>query len=335
MNPSPSHPDEGASAHEVGASEQRLRLDRFLRQVRPDLSRRAIERLLRTGAVRVEGVARGRDYFVKRGERVEVRDGARTVTSAAASTEEMIGAPRLILRTAQILIVAKPPGMTTNPAVQGERSLLDWARAAVAQATTATPATTMPGPSTGAAATHPPGILHRLDRDASGLVLFSLSPEGHRLVVAALRRHSVERAYLVLVGGRPRPAAGTIEVPLARSASGRVIAREDGMPASTRYRTLASQREAALLEVRPQTGRMHQIRAHLAAIGHPVAGDPLYGDPHATLDAPRLWLHAARLHFPLPLTRRLGLPREVACPLWEDLAAHLARLGIALPDEMR
>jgi 23S rRNA-/tRNA-specific pseudouridylate synthase len=358
MDSSPFHSDEGASAHEVGASEQRLRLDRFLREVRPDLSRRAIERLLRTGAVRVEGVPRGRDYFVKRGERIEVRADARAAAGAAGAIDvrrnERIGsgdgtscverespdggAPRLILRTPQILIVAKPPGMTTNPAVRGERSLLDWARAAVAGSTTlstatAAIATAEPVPGTGAAAAHPPGILHRLDRDASGLVLFSLAPEGHRLAVAAMRRHRVERSYLVLVSGRPLPAAGAIEIPLARNASGKVIAREDGTPAITRYRTLATQREATLLEARPQTGRMHQIRAHLAAIGYPVAGDPLYGDPRATLDAPRLWLHAVRLQFPLPLARRLGLPREVECPLWEDLAAHLGRLGMALPDE--
>jgi 23S rRNA pseudouridine1911/1915/1917 synthase len=324
MDSSPSQPDEGASAHEVGASEQRLRLDRFLRTVRPDLSRRGIDRLLRTGAVKVDGVPRGPDYFVKRGERIEVRNDARTAASTVgamdAPRDALVtpgsGAPRLILRTAQILIVAKPPGMTTNPAVRGECSLLDWARAATAEA-----------------ATHPPGVLHRLDRDASGLVLFSLAPEGHRLIVAAMRRHSVERSYLVLVGGRPRPATNAIEIPLARNASGRVVAQEDGGPSVTRYRTLASQRDATLLEVRPLTGRMHQIRVHLAAIGHPVAGDPLYGDPHAKLGVPRLWLHAARLRFPLPLARRLGLPHEVACPLWADLAAHLARLGMALPDE--
>jgi RluA family pseudouridine synthase len=344
MDPTPSHPDEGTRAHVVGASEQRLRLDRFLRQVRPDLSRGAIDRLLRTGAVLVEGVPRGRDYFVRRGERIEVRGETRTAASAAAASAEAAsalprdermrpgdgaprierwragtGAPHLILRTPHVLVAAKPPGMTTNPAVRGEDSLLDWARAAVGEAT-------------GAGATHPPGVLHRLDRDASGLVLFSLAPEGHRLVVAAMRRHRVERSYFVLVSGRPRPAAGEIEIALARNASGRVVAREDGSPALTRYRTLATHRDATLLEAQPQTGRMHQIRVHFAAIGHPVAGDPLYGDPRATLDAPRLWLHAARLQFQFPLARRLGLPREVACPLWEDLAGHLARLGMALPD---
>jgi RluA family pseudouridine synthase len=324
MEPDASHPPAQASIHRVGPDDHRLRLDRFLHKVRPDLSRRTVDRLLHMGAVLVDGAPCGHGRFVKRGERVEIRLAAahpagdrvtppiRADQAPAASTGSETPAlePREMLRTPEILIVAKPPGMTTNPALRGERSLLDWARDVVGESA------------------HPPGVLHRLDRDASGLVAFSLTPEAHRLVVAALGRHRIQRRYLVLVAGHPQPASGTIALPLARTTSGRIVARDDGERAVTRYRVLAERARVALLDVRPLTGRTHQIRAHLSAIGHPVVGDPLYGDPRTALGAPRLWLHAAQLRFPARLAARLRLPPVVVCPLWADLAAHLNMLGL-------
>ncbi|MDM7914847.1 MAG: RluA family pseudouridine synthase, partial [Candidatus Eisenbacteria bacterium] len=179
----------------------------------------------------------------------------------------------------------------------------------------------------------PPGIVHRLDRDTSGLLLLSLTPEAHRLLTQAFRDRSIRKRYLALVAGRIRPRQGTIDRPLARVPSGRmrVTASGSGMRAVTRYRTLASTAEASLLEVEPQTGRTHQIRVHLASIGHPVAGDPLYGEARTALGAPRLWLHASRIELPPALALALEAPAAIDCPLWEDLRAHLASLGIRSP----
>jgi 23S rRNA-/tRNA-specific pseudouridylate synthase len=347
---------EDDGVHAVSAAEHRLRLDRLLRRIRADLPHREIEKLLRAGAVRVNGVARDHRHFVKRGDRVEVRAplalaglraaggegelhtapagsaAGRGPASEPRSLEGAAGdlpegapppviesacAPRLLLQTADLCIVAKPPGMSTNPAVRDQTSLLDWLRR-------------LPG----LPDAHPPGVLHRLDRDASGAVLFSLAPEAHRVFLRAFRSHGLGRSYLALVAGRPSRRTGTIDLALERNPRGRMVPRPGGLPARTRYRTLAATVAAALLRVEPQTGRMHQIRAHLAALGHPVAGDTLYGHPHQQLGAPRLWLHAERILFPAALAARFRIPATVVCPLWPDLAGHLEALPIELPDSL-
>jgi RluA family pseudouridine synthase len=173
-----------------------------------------------------------------------------------------------------------------------------------------------------------PGIVHRLDRDTSGLVLFSLSPEAHRCLEEAFRQQSIQKRYLALISGKVSPRRGTIDRPLSSDRSGRMHADPHGSTARTDYRTLSANRTASLLELRPRTGRTHQIRAHLASVGRPIAADPIYGDPRRTLGAPRLWLHAAALELPPALATQIGLPARIDCPLWEDLASHLSQLGI-------
>jgi len=294
------------SAHVVDADAHRLRLDRFLATVRPDLGRHAIDRLLRTGAVRVNGRPHDAHYFVKRGDRIEVRAGG----EAAARAE----APRVLLATPQIAAVAKPPGWTTNPVGGAGPDLLAWLAEARARK-----------------AAHPPGVLHRLDREASGLVLFSLTPEAHRRVMRALRERRLEKVYLALVAGHVAEPTFAIDLALARDRSGRMRPSHGGLTALTECRVAHAGRGASLLEVRPVTGRTHQIRAHLAAIGHPVLGDPLYGAPAHAADVPRLWLHAWRLTLPGRLAEALRAPATLECPLWEDLAAHLARRKLAVP----
>jgi 23S rRNA pseudouridine1911/1915/1917 synthase len=316
-------PEVTPSRHVVGDDTHRLRLDRYLAAVRPDLGRHRIDRLLRTGAVRVNGRPQDAHHFVKRGERVEVRPGggpapAATATVAGAET------PWVIVATPQIAAVAKPPGWTTNPVGGAGPDLLAWLSDEVARRAAA-------GGAARARPAHPPGVLHRLDREASGLVLFSLTPEAHRRVVRAFRERRLEKTYLALVAGRVEPTEFSIEKPLARDRSGRMRPARDGLEAVTECRVLHAGRGASLLEVRPVTGRTHQIRAHLAAIDHPVLGDPLYGAPAHAADVPRLWLHAWRIRFPLRLAAALGVPQEIECGLWPDLARHLAQRGMVTP----
>jgi 23S rRNA pseudouridine1911/1915/1917 synthase len=168
------------------------------------------------------------------------------------------------------------------------------------------------------------GIVHRLDRDTSGLLLVSRSEEVHRLLQAALAERRIEREYLALVQGRPPARSGTIEAPIGRDprvrtrmAVGGAHARE----ARTHFTLERALGDTSLLRVRLDTGRTHQIRVHLQAIGHPVCGDPEYGTP-GSLGLERQFLHAARIAFDHPLT---GERVEVTSPLPADLQSALAR----------
>lgn len=170
------------------------------------------------------------------------------------------------------------------------------------------------------------GIVHRLDRDTSGLLLVALDGEAWSALRRAVSRHEVERVYLALVHGLPQAASGTIDAPLGRSARSRGVVRVDagGRLARTHYRVRERWPAArlALLQVVLETGRTHQIRVHLASIGHPVVSDPAYGRGDRL--APRIFLHATRLAFDHPIT---GARIEVASPLPPDLAAVIAGLG--------
>jgi 23S rRNA pseudouridine1911/1915/1917 synthase len=176
-----------------------------------------------------------------------------------------------------------------------------------------------------------PGIVHRLDRGTSGLLAVARSPAGYEGLVAQLGARSVERAYLALVFGRPDPPVGVVDAPIGRSrrAPTRMTVASDGRPARTAYEVVeALPAGVALVRCRLETGRTHQIRVHLLAIGHPVVGDDIYGDgrrapaPLGSLD--RLFLHATRLGFDHPVT---GEHLVFDSPLPADLAGPLAALG--------
>ncbi len=168
------------------------------------------------------------------------------------------------------------------------------------------------------------GIVHRLDRDTSGLMVVARSDEAHRRLQAALADRRIEREYLALVEGRPPARAGTIEAPIGRDPRVRTrmsvggVGQREARTHFTLERALAG---TSLLRLRLETGRTHQIRVHLQAIGHPVCGDPEYGTPGA-LGLQRQFLHATRLAFEHPLT---GERVEVASPLPPDLQSALAR----------
>ncbi len=168
------------------------------------------------------------------------------------------------------------------------------------------------------------GIVHRLDRDTSGLLVVARSEQAHAKLQRALQDREIEREYLALVIGRPPARSGTIEAPIGRDphvrtrmAVGGARARE----ARTHFELDRALAEHSLLRLKLETGRTHQIRVHLQAIGHPVAGDPEYGGRGA-LGLQRQFLHAARLAFAHPIT---GVPIDVSSPLPDDLREALAR----------
>jgi 23S rRNA pseudouridine1911/1915/1917 synthase len=168
------------------------------------------------------------------------------------------------------------------------------------------------------------GIVHRLDRDTSGLLVVSRSEEVHRRLQRALSERRIEREYLALVQGRPPARSGTIEAPIGRDPRVRTRMAVGGnfpRQARTHFTLERALPDTSLLRLRLETGRTHQIRVHLQAIGHPVCGDPEYGTP-GMLGLERQFLHATRISFVHPIT---GEPVEVISPLPADLQSALAR----------
>jgi len=206
-----------------------------------------------------------------------------------------------------LLVVDKGPGLVVHPARGHARDTLAQLLA-------------------GSAAGGDPeraGIVHRLDRDTSGLLIVARSEEAHRRLQRALARRQIEREYLALVQGRPPARSGTIDAPIGRDPRVRTRMAVGGArarPARTHFTLERALPDTTLLRLRLETGRTHQIRVHLRAIGHPVCGDPEYGAA-GILGLERQFLHATRLTFDHPLTgRRL----QVSSPLPEDLERALA-----------
>jgi 23S rRNA pseudouridine1911/1915/1917 synthase len=170
------------------------------------------------------------------------------------------------------------------------------------------------------------GIVHRLDRDTSGLLVVAKTEEVHRALKSLLAARALTREYLALVDGHPSARTGTIDAPIGRDRRDRLrmsIDTDRPRAARTHFEVERLFPEASLLRVRLETGRTHQIRVHLASIGRPVAGDPVYGTA-GTYGLERQFLHSHRLSFPHPITRTLI---DVVSPLPSDLAAALRRAG--------
>ncbi len=219
------------------------------------------------------------------------------------------GSPlEIVYEDEHLLVVDKPAGLVVHPARGHREGTLSQLLAGVAAGGEPERA----------------GIVHRLDRETSGLLVVARSEEAHRLLQRAIGERRVEREYLALVEGRPPARSGTIEAPIGRDPRVRTRKAVGGdfpREARTRFELERALPEYSLLRVRLDTGRTHQIRVHLQAIGHPVAGDPEYGTA-GMLGLERQFLHAARLAFEHPFT---GAPLELRSPLPADLAAALQR----------
>lgn len=264
-----------------------------------------MERLLAAGTVRVDGKTRSKSYRLAVGELVEVDVSSLEPEPLAAEEIELA----IVHEDEHLLVVDKPAGLVVHPTRGQTRGTL--VHGLLGRGLAGGPADR-------------PGIVHRLDRDTSGLLVVTRSQEAHRRMQALVRRRALEREYLALVRGRPRSRTGTIEAPVGRDRSDPTRHSLDTptpRDAVTHFEVERLLDEHALLRVRLETGRTHQIRVHLKAVGLPVSGDPVYG-ARGDLGLTRQFLHAARLAFDHPFT---GARVDVSSPLPPDLAEALAR----------
>lgn len=283
---------------------------------RTGATRTLVQRALRGGDVTVGGREVRPSHRLETGELVAGDLPEPVLTPPAA--EEIPLAVRY--SDDRVLVVSKPPGLVVHPARGHEAGTLVNALLGLG------------GPLAGRGSTRP-GIVHRLDKGTSGLLLVARDDGAQAALVAALRARRVERRYLTLVRGRPSPPSGTIDAPVGRHPVRRrlmaVVA--EGRPAVTHYRVLEANEEASLLDVVLETGRTHQIRVHLGHLGHPVMGDATYGgrsELSMRLSLDRPFLHAWRLAFPHPDD---GRTVEVTDELAPDLAAACVLAGFEVP----
>lgn len=281
------------------------RLDRFLASL-PDVGSRGVaERLLETGGVLVDGRELGKSHRLTGGEQVEFERPERGTAELAPEAMDL----RIAYEDEHLVVVDKPAGLVVHPA---------------------------PGHATGTlvhgllaheisgGSAERPGIVHRLDRDTSGLMVVARTEEAHRRLQQLVRRHALERGYLALVVGRPRSRRGRIEAPIGRDRRDPMrhsLDTDTPRDAVTHFELVELLPRHALLQIRLETGRTHQIRVHLAAVDLPVAGDRVYGRPRE-LGLERQFLHAARLAFPHPFRDETVVTES---PLPPDLVAALER----------
>ena len=279
------------------------RLDVFLAEHVGSRSHAA--RLIADAQVSVDGRARPKRHVLEGGEAITIAlpEPPAAVLSPKASTASF----RVAYEDAALLVVDKPAGVVVHPGrgnwegTLAQALDLDLERG---------------------------GVVHRLDKETSGLLVIAKTEEVQRALQAAIRAREVHREYLTLVVGRPESRSGTIDAPLGRDRHNRLIQSLDTdtpREARTHFEIVEALPAATLLRVRLETGRTHQIRVHMQAIGHPVCGDPTYGGA-ARYGLTRQFLHAARLAFTHPVS---GAPVDVSSPLPEDLAhaLELARSG--------
>jgi len=281
------------------------RLDRALAE-RSEIGTRSLaERLLREGAVTVDGAARPKSHRLDHGSVVEV-----ALPDAAGGLEPEAVTVRIVYEDEHLVAVDKPAGVTVHPGAGASSGTL------AAQLLTLG--------ASGGDDPERPGIVHRLDRDTSGLLVAARSQEAFTALQAAIRARAVERRYLALVRGRPRSRSGRIDAPIGRDRrdpTRRSLDTDEPRDAVTWFETRELLVGHSLLDVRLETGRTHQIRVHLAAIDLPVAGDRLYG-VKGDLGLERQFLHAHRLRLAHPVT---GADLDLESPLAADLEIALTR----------
>ena len=272
------------------------RLDRALAEVLPDLSRERLKALIAAGQVTLNGrewrdsakkAATGQVFSVAIPPPTPLHNEAQDIPLVVAYEDD------------DLIVVDKPAGLVVHPAAGNfDGTLVNALLHHCA------------GNLSGIGGVARPGIVHRIDKDTSGLMVAAKTDRAHEGLARQFHDHSIDRRYRAIVGGRPRPAEGKVDAPLARSATNRkkIAIVQGGKRAVTHYRTMELLRDAALVECRLETGRTHQVRVHMASIGHALLGDPIYGRTKGaqkalleTLGFHRQALHAAHLGFIHPV----------------------------------
>jgi 23S rRNA pseudouridine1911/1915/1917 synthase len=296
----------GIEKLQLSPSASGIRVDIYLTRVLPQFSRGYLQKLIAQGYVVVN------EQRAKASQRLH--DGDKVTIELPSLPAGPLAQPipvSIVYEDNDILVIDKPAGLTTHPAPgHPDRTLVNALLAHSSQlAMSGDPMR--------------PGIVHRLDRDTSGLMVIARNDTARQHLVAQFKSRTAAKRYLVLVKGRLTPEQGIIEAPIGRDPRNRrkMAIVETGKEASTRYQVREYIGDCTLVEVTPVTGRTHQIRVHLSAIGYPVVGDPTYGVKCTCIG--RQFVHAFRLGFHLPST---GQYREFTSPLPADLERALQHL---------
>lgn len=271
--------------------EEGMRLDKWLASSFTDTSRETWKGRIKEGKVQVNGMKASPSRVLVQGDQVSFQ-----LLEEESPVHEAFPLPlKVLFEDEWLVIVDKPAGLVVHPAHGHPSGTLVNAILA-----------SYPGLSD-LAGKDRPGIVHRLDKDTSGIILIARNNESHKRLADLFRKGEIDRFYQAIVRGRPGSPRGLIDLPIGRGDvyRKRMEVREDGKKAMTSFEVLASSRDYSRLSCRLMTGRTHQIRVHLAAIGHPVVGDPLYGGKRRPEDPPFQLLHAFRLSFTHPMTGQL------------------------------
>ena len=300
--------DAGAKAEivELDAPASGIRLDKYLAQALPQFSRSYVKKLIAQSYILVNGRSTKASQKLKETDRIAVTLPP-ILTYPSPEPIPLI----IIYEDEEILVIDKPAGLTVHPAPgHPDHTLVN--------------AVLPHCPGIARSPIDRPGIVHRLDKDTSGLIVIAKNDLSRRYLAEQFKNRTVKKGYLVLVQGRLSPEQGIIEAPIGRHPRyrKRMTIVERGKEASTEYKVREYLGEYTLLEVIPLTGRTHQIRVHLSAIGYPVVGDPVYGVKTNFLN--RQFIHAYRLELHLPSINR---QREFISPLPPELEQALKSLA--------
>ena len=282
-----------------------MRLDRYLASCCPDLTRSRLAKLIQDGMGTLNGLPAKPSHTVIAGDLVVLTIPPPVPLDLAPEDIPI----SILYEDDDLMVVDKPWGLTVHPAPGHPSHTLVNALLAL-----------RPNLS-GIGGVQRPGIVHRLDKDTSGLMMVAKNDAAHHSLATQLQKRMIHKRYLALVWGRPNPPSGTVDGAIARDPRNRkrMAVMPGGRESTTNYAILEVFPEVSLVEARPLTGRTHQIRVHLTSIGHPLVGDALYSTRKTSL-VERQFLHAETLDFKLPST---GQQMEVTAPLPPDLQSAL------------
>lgn len=296
---------------EIGPGEN-VRVDKYLSEQLPEVSRSQIKALIEAGNVTLDGIVV---------EKAGTKAKPGSMVGILVPEDDSDGlVPEdipldILFEDDQVIVLNKPSGMVVHPGAGNQSGTLVNALLAYFP------------PIRSVGETERPGVVHRLDKETSGVLIFAKTNKAYKWLVKEFKSRDIRKTYLALVDGQPPTPTGRIEAPIIRDPNVRtrmaVGMRGQGKPAATEYFTLENFKDQTYLEVHPVTGRTHQIRVHLSYLGTPVVGDTLYGRRHPSIKMDRFFLHARSLAVKLPGDR---VPRTFEAPLPETLQSVIDTL---------